>query len=221
MEFKPKDGQIDYTSARWAPVINCVVKRGDKILLVKLSPELNFYPGYWNGISGFLDDSRSLEEKVKDELKEEIGIEERDILSIKLCGIFHQEAPEHKKTWIVHAVLAEVKTEKVKLDWESEEYRWVRIEEAKHYKLLPGFERVLEAVSAEAKSRVNKLLNVLLDISGIGLGVFLVILGFWALRQGFSGDLIWYIVIFLGVCAFLIHLFRYIGLKPIRKFFGI
>ena len=73
MKFKPKPGQIDYTNARWAPVINCVVKYKDRILIVQRSSKLNFYPGYWNGISGFLDDKRSLEEKARDELKEEAG----------------------------------------------------------------------------------------------------------------------------------------------------
>lgn len=146
MEFKPKDGQIDYTRARWAPVMNCVVRYGDRILIVKRSPEVNFYPDYWNGISGFLDDERSLEEKVKEELKEEIGMEESDIGSIKLCAVFHQDAPEHKKTWIVHPVLVEVKSDKVKLDWESQDYRWINPEEAGRYKLLPGFEKVLAAV---------------------------------------------------------------------------
>lgn len=74
-KFKPKPGQVDFTNIRWAPVINCVVKHQDKILLVKRSKELNLYPGYWNGISGFLDDQRSLTEKVEEEIKEELGIE--------------------------------------------------------------------------------------------------------------------------------------------------
>jgi ADP-ribose pyrophosphatase YjhB (NUDIX family) len=221
MEFKPREGQVDYTNIRWAPVVNCVVKHGDKILLLKRSCRLKFYPGYWNGISGFLDDNRSLEEKVKEELKEEIGIEEGDITSFKFCGVFNQEAPEHKKTWIVHAVLVEVKSDAVKPNWEAEDYRWVKISETRQYKLLPGLEKVLAAVALESQSVRNKLLNFLLDISGIGLGIFLVILGFWALRRGFNGDLIWDAVIFLGICAFLIHLFRYLGLKPIRRFLGI
>lgn len=67
---------------------------------------------------------------------------------------------------------------------------------------------------------LNRLANILLDISGIGLGIFLVLLGRWALVQKFDGPVIWYVVIFLGICSFLIHLFRYIGAKPIRKFFG-
>ena len=72
--FKPQPGQIDYTNARWAPVINCVLKYGNKLLVVQRSKELNFYPGYWNGVSGFLDDQRSLSQKISDELNEELGI---------------------------------------------------------------------------------------------------------------------------------------------------
>lgn len=68
---------------------------------------------------------------------------------------------------------------------------------------------------------VRKTANVLLDISGICLGIFLVWLGFWALGQEFDGPFIWYLVIALGISAFLIHLVRYFGLKPIRRWFGL
>ena len=147
-KFKPKPGQIDYTKARWAPVINCVLKHKDKILVVQRSNELNFYPGYWNGISGFLDDKRNLEQKVKDELKEELGIASKSVRKIRLGEIFHQKEAKYKKTWIVHPVLVEVSTEKVKLDWEAKNYKWIKLGEAKRLKLLPGFDRVLEKLSA-------------------------------------------------------------------------
>lgn len=144
--FQPKAGRIDYTNIRWAPVINCVLKYNNKILLVERSTKLNFYPGYWNGISGFLDDQRSIEEKVKDEVKEEVGIKEQDIISIQYGSIFHQNEPKYKKTWIVHPVLVELKTDEITLDWEAQSYKWVTIEEAKTSKLLPGFDRVLQAL---------------------------------------------------------------------------
>ena len=146
-KFKLKPGQVDYTNARWAPVMNCVVKYRDRILVVQRSKELNFYPGYWNGISGFLDDKRSFEEKVKDELGEELGLPGKMIEKIKLCEIFHQEAPKYKKTWIVHPVLVRVKTKRIKLDWEARNYKWIKLTEAKKLKLLPGFDQVLEKVS--------------------------------------------------------------------------
>lgn len=141
--FKPKRGQVDFTRARWAPVINCVVRCRGKILLVQRSRKLWLYPGYWNGISGFLDDKKSLEEKVKAELKEELGMPAHAVKRVHLGEIFHQEAPQYKKTWIVHPVLVDVTTDTVKLDWEAEDYRWVVMSEVKKLKLLPGFGKVL------------------------------------------------------------------------------
>lgn len=145
-KFKPKPGQIVFSQARWAPVINCVLKYQGKILVVQRSKEMDFYPEHWNGIAGFLDDHRSLEQKVRDELKEELGISSRNILSIKLGKIFDQEAPKYKKTWIVHPVLVKVATDKVSLDWEAQNYQWLKINAVKKLKLLPGFEKVLEVV---------------------------------------------------------------------------
>lgn len=145
-KFKLKPGQIDFSKARWAPVINCVLKYKGKILVVQRSEEIDFYPGYWNGVSGFLDDQRSLEQKVKDELREELGIKNKDIISIKLGKIFDQEEPKYKKTWIVHPVLVEVATDNISLDWEAQNYRWLKMNEIKKLKLLPGFDKVLTAI---------------------------------------------------------------------------
>lgn len=143
-KFKPRPGQIDYMKARWAPVINCVLENKGEILIVQRSKKLNFYPGYWNGISGFLDDKRSLHQKIADEIGEELGLAKNNIKQIILGGIFHQEAPRYKKTWIVHPILVRIKIKKVKLDWEAQRYKWIKPQELKKYKLLPGFVDVIE-----------------------------------------------------------------------------
>ncbi|MDP3957692.1 MAG: NUDIX domain-containing protein [bacterium] len=145
-KFIPKPGQVDFTNIRYCPVINCVVQYGEKFLLVERSEKLRLYPKFWNGISGFLDDDMSREEKVMEELREELGISENDIVSIRFGEIFDQEAPEYKKTWIVHPVLVVIKTDSITLDQEAQQYKWVKLEELKNYKLLPGFETVVEHV---------------------------------------------------------------------------
>jgi len=145
--FKPKPGQTDFTNVRWAPVINCVLKYENKLLVVQRSMKLNFYPGYWNGVSGFLDDRRSLNQKVSDELREELGIAKTKIKKVQLGEIFDQEEPKYKKTWIVHPVLVEVTIDKIKLDWEAKNYKWLTLPEVKKLKLLPGFDEVLRRLS--------------------------------------------------------------------------
>jgi len=143
-QFQPKPGQVDFTHIRYAPVINCVLRHGQKLLVVQRSAKLNFYPGYWNGISGFLDDDKSLAEKVVEELREEAGIAQKDIKKIWLGDIFDQEEPKYHKTWIVHPVLVEVKSDRVKLDWEGQNHQWLPLASIKKLKLLPGFDRVLK-----------------------------------------------------------------------------
>ncbi|MEI6835576.1 MAG: NUDIX domain-containing protein [Candidatus Falkowbacteria bacterium] len=146
--FEPKPGQVDFTNIRWAPVINCVLKYNDKLLVVQRSLELNFYPGYWTGISGFLDDSRSLHQKIADEIKEELGLSKNKIKEIKIGEIFDQDEPKYKKTWIVHPILVEVTTDKIRLDWEAKNYQWLTLKEINQLKLLPGFDEVLKRISS-------------------------------------------------------------------------
>ena len=151
--FKPKRGQVDFTYARWAPVINCVLKNKNRILVVQRSKELKFYPGYWNGVSGFLDDQRSLNQKVSDELREELGMPKTKIKKIQFGKIFNQEEPKYKKTWIVHPVLVEVETDKIQLDWEANNYKWLTLQAVKQLKLLPGFDNVLKHLSQWIKNK--------------------------------------------------------------------
>jgi len=145
-KFQPKPGQVDFTNIRYAPVVNCVLFHEGKILLVKRSGDLKFYPNVWNGISGFLDDEKGFDEKVKEEIAEEVGVTEENIISIHRGEIFHQDEPNYKKTWIVHPVLIEVKTNAVTLDWEAQRYCWLSVHEAKALDLLPGFDEVLKRV---------------------------------------------------------------------------
>lgn len=140
----PKPGQVDFTDMRYCPVVNTVVTNGDKVLLVQRSSELRLYPGFWNGISGFLDDNRDVEEKVKEELSEELGIEDKNIVLIERGQPLLQEASEYSKTWLVVPMHVEVDTKDFTLDWEARDAKWFSFEEAKKLKLLPGFINVLE-----------------------------------------------------------------------------
>lgn len=147
-KFKPAKGQIDYTNIHWCPVINCVLEFKGKILIVQRNKNLNFYPGYWNGISGFLDDSKPIGEKIKGEIAEELNLSPRYIRSIKMGQIFHQKAPKYNKTWIVHPILVKISSNQIKIDWEAQDFRWISIQEASKYKLLPGFKGVLREIQA-------------------------------------------------------------------------
>ncbi len=149
--FVPKPGQVDYTHIRYCPVINCVVVYDRKFLIVRRNSTMRLYPGYWNGISGFLDDQKSVEEKVYEELREELGISREQIVSIRMGHVFHQDEPLYKKTWIVHPILVTVRSDRLTLDWEAETYAWVERHQLDQFDVLPGFDRVIGAIHSLLK----------------------------------------------------------------------
>lgn len=154
--FTPKPGQIDFTPARYAPVINCLVFYKGKILIVKRSKISEYYPNYWSGISGFLDDSKTIKEKTKEELFEELGIKPHQIKKIKTGPVFEYESRLYNKVWIAHPVLAEILTDKLTLDWEADDAKWIAPSEVKNYKLAPGFMTVFNFFFPKLKTKVKK-----------------------------------------------------------------
>lgn len=112
------DGRINFTGIRKAPVLNVVVRCGEEILIVKRSEKVSTYQGLWNGVSGFIDEPKSIEEFSEQELHEELGITAEDIDEIKVCEPYEVEDTDINRVWFVYPVLAELKKKpSIKLDW--------------------------------------------------------------------------------------------------------
>ena len=137
--FVTQLGQVDYTHVRYAPVLNA---RG-KVLLLQRSSGMRSCPNHWRGISGYLDDDRSVEEKARQEMLKEVGIAADRILSTQRGVVLLQEAPKCGKSWLVVSVLVCVRDRRYRLDWESQAADWFSMIEAMRLPLLPGFEAVI------------------------------------------------------------------------------
>jgi 8-oxo-dGTP diphosphatase len=141
--FVPRAGQVDYAHVRYAPVLSAVVVCRGKVLLLRRSAGMRSYPNHWCGISGYLDDNRSVEDKARQEMLEEAGITPDRILSMQRGTVLLQEAPDDGKSWLVVPVFARVRDRRYRLDWESQAAGWFSITEAMRLPLLPGFEAVI------------------------------------------------------------------------------
>ena len=75
-----EDGRINYSDSNEAPVVTIFVKYKNEILLLKRSDKVRTYREKWNTIAGYLDEVKPLKEKVLEELREEIGVIEKNIL---------------------------------------------------------------------------------------------------------------------------------------------
>ncbi len=143
------DGRIDYSDAETALVVGIIVLRGDKLMLVKRSQNVSFYPSKWNWVSGFIDEVKPLREFVEQELQEETGITHpqiKDIVSVQRVTIVDKELG---KTWLIYPVIAELGVgAEPELDWEADEYAWVEPPGVNSYDTVPG---VAENITAALK----------------------------------------------------------------------
>jgi 8-oxo-dGTP pyrophosphatase MutT (NUDIX family) len=141
--FVPRPGQVDYTHIRYAPVLNAVVVCRGKVLLLQRSSGMRNNPNHWCGISGYLDDDRSVEDKARQEMLEEVGLTTDRISSMQRGTVLLQEAPDLGKSWLVVPVLVRVRDRRYRLDWESQAAGWFTMAEAMALPLLPGFDAVI------------------------------------------------------------------------------
>lgn len=144
---KFSDGRINYSNSKKAPVITVVVKYKDKILLLKRSDNVSTYKGKWQVVAGYLDEIKPLKEKVLEELREEIKVEENIIDKIKIGDYFEFEDLDIGKTWIVNPVLVELKEKpEIKLDREHTDFKWIKPEETKNYDIVPNLDESLRRI---------------------------------------------------------------------------
>ncbi|MEI7621847.1 MAG: NUDIX domain-containing protein [Candidatus Moraniibacteriota bacterium] len=152
LEFSEKlpkfeDGRIDYSTSDKAPVLNCFVKFENKILLLKRSEKVHTYQGLWNFVGGYLDEFVALEEKVLEELREELGIMPDLVLEIKKGKPFEFFDEVAGKTWFIFPILAELKVQpEIKLDWEHTAFEWIEPTELKNFEVVSGLEKILESL---------------------------------------------------------------------------
>lgn len=78
------DGRINYSNVRVCPVVNCVVRCGDMVLMTRRGEDVLAYPNTVNGVSGFIDEIKSLEDVVYQELIEEVGLRKEDVKELNI-----------------------------------------------------------------------------------------------------------------------------------------
>ncbi len=137
---KFSDGRIDYSNSDIAMVLTIFVEYKGKLLILKRSDKVAAYKGKWNAVAGYLDEIKPLAEKIKEELSEELGINE-NIEEIKI-GQFYQYFDQYiNKKWLITPVLATFKKEpEIKLDWEYTEYKWIEPAELADFDTVSGLE---------------------------------------------------------------------------------
>ena len=123
-------------------VATSILKNSDEILILKRSEKVGSFQGYWSGCSGYIEKNETPEETSLKEIREETGIEEKQ-LKLLVIGNVHR-VEKDTGTWLIHPYLYETNTKTIKLDWENDEHVWIKKEELEKYKFVPGLDIIIE-----------------------------------------------------------------------------
>ncbi len=124
-------------------IVTCIIKKKNKILLVKRGKTAPAYPELWSFIHGLIMDNKDPLQAAIEEIQLETGLTEKDIRLIKKLKSFDQEDKKIDTTWKVNAFLFETKKDKIILDFENTEYIWIKPENILNYQLVPSILQVL------------------------------------------------------------------------------
>ncbi|OIO66526.1 hypothetical protein AUJ68_00775 [Candidatus Woesearchaeota archaeon CG1_02_57_44] len=155
------DGRIDYSLSESAPVVTVYVKYHHRLLTLLRSDKVSTYQGKWNTVAGYIDEVKSVRDFALQELWEETGITEQQILGMGFGEPFSFTDDEISKTWITHPVLVELKSMPVVLlDFEHTQQRWAKPEELAALDAVPnfsvGFEKLMVSIAAQHAKVMNK-----------------------------------------------------------------
>ena len=128
----------------WISTDALITNNEGKILLIKRAKEEEVFPEMWGLIGGFMECGETVEECVRREVREEIGIEIKDI---KFVGRYYDKKGRHPtRTDITLLHRAKIKsgTPKVNQPEEIEDVRWFTSEEIKEMKLAFDYKEMLE-----------------------------------------------------------------------------
>ena len=128
--------------------VTCFLESGGRILILLRSQHVSTYRGVWGGVSGVIDEEQTADGQALREIEEETGLSREDLeltrkgepllIDDKMIGI--------RK--VVYPYLFHVKDpNKVKIDWEHKEIKWIKPEDIDNYETMPKLKETLAQVS--------------------------------------------------------------------------
>jgi len=126
-------------------VVTCFLEHGRKILILRRSSKVSTYRRSWAGVSGYLETNDI--DQAYAEISEETELYKKDLKLVKKGAPLEVIDKNLNRKWIVHPFLFHVKApDKIKIDWEHTEAKWIKPSELKKYETVPGLAKALARV---------------------------------------------------------------------------
>ncbi len=119
-------------------VVTCFLEHDSKIMILRRSERVGTYQGKWAGVSGYIEPGIGPSEQAWTEIKEEAGLDRDDVQLVQEGQLLEVVDGELGRKWIVHPFRFRVlRPEKIGIDWEHTEAKWIAPEDIGQYETVP------------------------------------------------------------------------------------
>ena len=126
-------------------VVTCFLESENKILILRRSERVGSYQGRWAGVSGYIENDA--DEQALIEIEEETSLCREDLELIKRGKPLSVKDRKLGVKWVVHPYLFHIKDRnKIKIDWEHKEMKWIEPEDIVNYETVPKLKETLNRV---------------------------------------------------------------------------
>jgi PncC family amidohydrolase len=126
-------------------VVTSFLEHGGRILILRRSSKVGTYRRSWAGVSGYIETNDI--DQAYTEISEETELYKKDLKLIKRGEPLEVIDKDLNRKWIVHPFLFHVKApDKIKIDWEHTESKWIKPSELRKFDTVPGLAKALARV---------------------------------------------------------------------------
>ena len=126
-------------------MVTCFLESQGQILILRRSEQVGSYQGRWAGVSGYIEQTD--DEQALTEIEEETGLRKEDVRLIRKGKPLPVEDEKLGMRWVVHPYLFYITDRnKVKVDWEHKEARWIDPRDIDSYQTVPRLKEALAQV---------------------------------------------------------------------------
>lgn len=145
----------------YEPVVTSFLTSDQRILLLRRSQKVGTHQGKWSAVSGHLEGDEDPLQRAVTEIQEEIGLTREQVNLVRAGQILRAFDQETDNVWVIHPFLFEATSNKVQLDWENTEYKWINPKELNSFQTVPKLQEAYDRVRYPIQTVPESLNQVL------------------------------------------------------------
>lgn len=120
-----------------------------KLLILKRSEKVRTYKGLWGGIAGYVEENEEPYETAIKEIQEESGLKKNEFQLIKKIEPikFTDFYKGTRYDWTIYPFIFNVKKDRIEIDWEHTEYKWILPQDITKYDTVPHLKEIVSKIS--------------------------------------------------------------------------